>query len=98
MAEQHEKPRMEKGSIKISASGVIEATLLRDFSKFSSGGMLMKIADTDLKLMDGDKEVGSMGVSIGGGLYVQIDDREWTIDPLQIFEMVRQAEKEQYLK
>lgn len=28
MAEQHEKPRMgEKGSIKISASGVIEATL-----------------------------------------------------------------------
>lgn len=92
------KEPMVKGSVKINASTVFEATLLNDFEAYSSGSLLMRLSDTDLHVMDGDKKLGDIGIAIGGTMYVTIGSRTWSLDPMQIFEAVRQAEKEQYLK
>jgi hypothetical protein len=92
-----EKPKLVKGEEpRLSITGTIEAKLLLDLDKYQNGSMLMRIADTDAEVTQGDEIVGHIGMAMGGAFYVQIGGRTWRLDLMQIFELVRKAESEQY--
>lgn len=95
---QTEKRELVKGQEpKLSLAGV-EAKLLNDFDRYSNGSMLMRMTDTEMTLTQDDKEVGTVGAAMGGGIFVKIENRLWKIDSISLFEAVQRAEKEQYEK
>lgn len=93
-----EKQKLIRGSEPtIQIAEGITATLMLDFDRYSNGSMVMRIADTDCEVSRGDDKVGSIGMAMGGTFYVQVADRMWKLDLMQIFALVEAAEKEQYL-
>lgn len=93
-----EKQKLVKGQEPtLDLGGGFTAKLLHDFDRYQNGGMLMKLSDTHLTASDGETNIGKFGMAIGGALYAEIGGRTWTINPMQLFEAILKAEKEQYL-
>jgi hypothetical protein len=81
----------------------VELKLLLDTSRFTNGSMLMRLADTHISVSTGEGEqkrpAGSLGMAMGGALYVEVDDgsgsaRLWQIDTAKLFAAVHQADAE----
>lgn len=91
-----DKPKLEQGQEPKIDLGAIQATLLYDMDRFSSGSMLMRIADTNVEVRRDGKQIGSMGVAMGGTFYIQVGNRLWEIDRERLFNAFVEAEKAQY--
>jgi hypothetical protein len=91
------KPKMPKKPIKLTLTKPLEIELLLDLNRFSSGSMLMKFADTMVTVTEGDKQIGSIGAAVGGCIFVQIDDRLWSVKRPSLWAAVKEAD-ERYRK
>lgn len=90
------KPKMGEWPT-ISVGGPVGAELLYDSDRFSDGHLLMRIDDTHGVITDNDgKKVGSVGMAVGGNLYVEINGRCWLLSPIDLFRAVVAADDEQY--
>jgi hypothetical protein len=85
-----EKPKMPENAPKFEIQPTIAVTILSDFDKYSTGRMLVKLADTDLIAKDDqDKEVGRIGFSLGGVFYAEFGNATYSIDLWPIFNAIK---------
>lgn len=90
-------PPMPDDPPTITPGGSIKLKLLHDFDRFSTGSMVMRFADCNIEVKEGDETIGSMGSAMGGQMYIGHKKRLWAIDKQGLWEAVIAAEKEQYL-
>lgn len=73
----------------------ITATLLHDFDRFENGSLLMRLSDSEVGVSQGDRQLGRIGVAMGGVLFVQFEKgRLWKLDLMSIFAAAMKADKE----
>lgn len=76
---------------------MVTMQLKLDLEHFSSGHLLMCMADTERDIKQGEKLLGKAGAAIGGTMFVEVGSRLWTFDTLELFNAVQKAERHQYL-
>jgi len=87
-SEPKQKPPMPTEPIIVSA-GPIRMKLLRDADQFSSGHMVMSIADTNSDVIEDGVEVGRVGAAYGGHPFVNIGNRLWVMDRNDLFDLAK---------
>lgn len=89
---QKEKPEMPKTPPSLTLERPIQIELLHDFDRFRSGSMLMKFADTNVEFTN-EKIKGNYGCAIGGVIYVEVDNRLWKVNAIDLINAVLEADQ-----
>lgn len=92
------KKKMPEHPPTIAIESPIKLILMHDFDRFENGLLVMRIADTDLRVLNGKKEIGSMGTAMGGTMYFSHGSRLWKFDASQLWDAAVEAERTQYLQ
>lgn len=74
----------------------LEAHLMFDIERYSSGKTAMTLGDTELTMREGNHVVGKVSAAIGGGVVVRIGNRDWAVNMKDIWVAVRKAQEKQY--
>lgn len=85
------KPKMPEGGITVTVDG-LTAKLDSDPEKFSNGSMRWKITDCVAQVFNGDKQIGSIGGCIGGGLFAEIGGRSWHIAADELWKVIERID------
>ena len=93
-APKYNLPRMP--DIPITLTIPVVFRLQADFTRFSNGSLMMQIGWTKYQNKR-KQEIGSVGTSPSAQIAVSIKDRIWSVNPIDLFNAVKEAEKE-YLK
>src|SRR5690348_7322268 len=88
------RPPLVRDSVKRTVNTEIEATLLKDFKRYSSGLISMTATSATFTHPE-TKEHGNVGVDLGGTkIEVTIGDRGWQVDIGAIVSAVMDLDKE----
>lgn len=87
------KPALERGSIKHKATAEFEFELCADFSRFSSGTIMLSATEATFQSPD-TKEDGRVSVDLGGTvIQVEFGGRKWRTSITQVVSAAWEADK-----